>query len=150
MGSHPSRPSCSLTPGSRRAAGGGPPDLLPGPAWDLEGAEEITGEVYAIAEQLVLAPCAGRFLRPAVDDADESESLVNGEYLGVRDRVGDVIDTGDNIVPVASRHAGWLQGFLVPHGCPVRAAEPICWLSGRSAGKTVSGTENLADLCGEK
>ncbi len=84
-----------------------------------------------------------------MDEADEGESLVNGEYLGVGDRVGDVIDTGDNIVPVASRHAGWLQGFLVPHGCPVRAAEPICWLSGRSAGKTVSGTENLADLCGE-
>jgi hypothetical protein len=81
------------------------------------------GEGLAVEERLVLAPCGGRFC-PAPSKPYTSE----GEYVLKGQMVGSVVSPGGEEVPVTSPFAGWMMGYLLPHGAPVRCSEPVLWL----------------------
>lgn len=92
---------------------------------EFSEADEIpAGETLAMDERLVLAPCDGRFGAPAVPRP------VLGEYVQKGQVVGTVCSNGRQ-VPVRSAFAGWMMGYLLPYGAPVRTSEPVVWLSRR-------------------
>ena len=80
---------------------------------------EIVGEGLSMDERLVLSPCEG-----ALRDRGTSE----GEYVCAGDVVASVTGPNGELVPVQSPFAGWVMGFLVPRGSPVRRREPVLWL----------------------
>lgn len=78
----------------------------------------------SLTERLVVAPCAGRFeMSPAQHYTAEGEYVLEGQEVGA------IISTKNRErVPVETRFAGWVMGFLVRDGEPVRASQPILWL----------------------
>ena len=93
-----------------------PQPLAPGGA---EHHDEVFGEGLSMDERLVLSPCEG---------ALRDRSAREGEYVCAGDVVAGVRGTDGTLVPVHSPFAGWVMGFLVPHGSPVRRREPLLWL----------------------
>jgi hypothetical protein len=81
------------------------------------------GEALAVEERLVLAPCSGRFC-PVPSKPYTSE----GEYVLKGQMVGSIVSPSGREVPVKSPFAGWMMGYMVPHGAPVRCSEPVLWL----------------------
>ena len=84
-----------------------------------EPLDDVFGEGLSVDERLVLSPCEG-----ALRDRRARE----GEYICAGDVVARVRGTDGELVPVHSPFAGWVMGFLVPHGSPVRRKEPVLWL----------------------
>jgi hypothetical protein len=80
---------------------------------------EVVGEGLSMDERLVLSPCEG-----ALRDRGTTE----GEYVCAGDVVARVAGPNGEDVPVQSPFAGWVMGFLVPSGSPVRRREPVLWL----------------------
>lgn len=77
------------------------------------------GEGLQVEERLVLSPCEG---------ALRDRGAAVGEYVCAGDVVAQVAGPDGRLVPVHSPFAGWVMGFLVPHGSPVRRREPVLWL----------------------
>lgn len=77
------------------------------------------GEGLVMDERLVVSPCEG-----ALRDRRARE----GEYVCAGDEVARVVGPDGQSVPVHTPFAGWVMGFLVPHGSPVRRREPVLWL----------------------
>lgn len=86
-------------------------------------AEPSYGEALAVNERLVLSPCSGRF-RPA----NPRPSALEGQYVMEGEEVGSVISPDGEQVPIQSRFAGWMMGYMLPPGAPVRDYEPVLWL----------------------
>ena len=84
-----------------------------------EPLDDVFGEGLSVDERLVVSPCEG-----ALRDRRARE----GEYICAGDVVARVRGTDGELVPVHSPFAGWVMGFLVPHGSPVRRKEPVLWL----------------------
>ncbi|HEX2148981.1 MAG TPA: hypothetical protein VHI31_02230 [Actinomycetota bacterium] len=42
--------------------------------------------------------------------------------------VGSVTSSNGQEVPVRSSFAGWMMGYMLPHGAPVQGSEPVLWL----------------------
>lgn len=82
----------------------------------------ITGEAPTLDERLVLSPCEGKF-RPA-----PHHYTAEGEFVLEGQVVGNVLSSDKELRPVRSPFAGWVMGFLLPDGAPVRASEPVLWL----------------------
>ncbi len=91
---------------------------LPLEAWG-EPLDDVFGESLSVDERLVVSPCEG-----ALRDRRAKE----GEYICAGDVVAGVRGTDGELVPVHSPFAGWVMGFLVPNGSPVRRKEPVLWL----------------------
>lgn len=81
--------------------------------------EMVGGESLFMDERLVLSPCEGtlRDRRAAV-----------GEYVCAGDVVAEVAGPDGQRLHVHSPFAGWVMGFLVPNGSPLRKREPVLWL----------------------
>jgi biotin carboxyl carrier protein len=79
-------------------------------------------EVTAIAERVVVAPRAGRFvpLPPEVFTA-EGEWVEPGQVLAR-------ITQGDKSFDVDSPFRGWMMGMLALPGQPVRSGEALFWI----------------------
>lgn len=92
-------------------------------AWTDTNTDAPHGEALVVNERLVLAPCGGRF-RPA----PTPEGRLEGEYVLEGQVVGNVASSGGAVVPIRSRFAGWMMGYLLPDGAPVRSCEPVLWL----------------------
>lgn len=92
-------------------------------AWAETNSESTHGEALAVDERLVLSPCTGRF-RPASARPAASE----GQYVMEGEVVGNVTSPNGEQVPVRSRFAGWLMGYMLPPGAPVRDYEPVVWI----------------------
>ena len=92
----------------------------PGPleAWG-EPLDDVFGEGLSMDERLVVSPCEG-----ALRDRRTKE----GEYVCAGDVVAKIRGTDGELVSVHSPFAGWVMGYLVPHGSPVRRKEPVLWL----------------------
>ncbi|MGH2705022.1 MAG: hypothetical protein ACRDJ4_07995 [Actinomycetota bacterium] len=88
--------------------------------WADSISEAMAGETLSVDERLVVAPARGRLVR----DRDASE----GEYVLEGQVVASVVRPGGDVVPVHSPFAGWVMGFLLANGSPVRASEPVLWL----------------------
>ncbi len=80
---------------------------------------EVNGEDLSINERLVVSPCEGSL---------RDRRAAEGDYVCEGDVVAKVVGTDGQTVPVHSPFAGWVMGFLVPHGSPVRRREPLLWL----------------------
>jgi len=79
-------------------------------------------EVFELSERVVIAPSSGRVALPPEDArAEEGEFVLSGESLAT-------VRVGDGEVPVRTAFQGWLQGFLVLDGQPIRPGEPVAWL----------------------
>jgi ferric-dicitrate binding protein FerR (iron transport regulator) len=79
-------------------------------------------EVFELSERVVIAPSSGRVaLPPAGSRAEEGEFVLSGESLAT-------VRVGDGEVPVRTAFRGWLMGFLVLDGQPIRPGEPVAWL----------------------
>jgi hypothetical protein len=84
----------------------------------------VVADVVVIPYQLVIAPCAGRFLpsrllQPAGDKIWLDQEQVVGE-----------IKCGTATVPVLCRHPGQLMGMLVLPGQPVHKGDALLWVRG--------------------
>jgi biotin carboxyl carrier protein len=91
-------------------------------AWYEHGAEhgfEVVGEGLSVDERLVLSPVEGSL---------RDRGAAVGEYVCAGDIVAKVAGVDGQLVPVHSPFAGWVMGFLLPHGSPVRKKEPVLWL----------------------
>lgn len=80
---------------------------------------EVVGESLSVDERLVLSPCEGSL---------RDRGATVGEYICAGDVVAKVAGVDGQLVPVHSPFAGWVMGFLLPHGSPVRKKEPVLWL----------------------
>lgn len=92
------------------------------PVWSDTGWDhtfEVVGEGLTVDERLVLSPCEGSL-------RDRGARV--GEYVCAGDVVAKVAGVDGRLVPVHSPFAGWVMGFLLPHGSPVRKREPVLWL----------------------
>ena len=80
-------------------------------------------EVFESPERVVVAPSAGRIALPAGDArAAEGEFILLGESVAA-------VKLGDGKeVPVCSAFRGWVMGFLVLDGQPIRSGDPIAWM----------------------
>lgn len=85
--------------------------------------EAEPGETLALDERLVLSPCSGRF-RPA----NFRPSTLEGQFVMEGEVVGSVTSPNGEQVPIHSRFAGWMMGYMLPPGAPVRDYEPVLWL----------------------
>lgn len=92
-------------------------------AWSDTVTDSAPGEAVVLEERLVLAPCSGRFC-PSADKMNTSE----GEYVMEGQVVGSVLSSNGQEVPVRSNFAGWMMGYMLPQGAPVRGSEPVLWL----------------------
>lgn len=81
------------------------------------------GETLAMHERLVLSPCSGRFT-----PARPRRLAIEGEFVMEGEVVGSVTSPNGEQVPVHSRFAGWMMGYMLPPGAPVRDYEPVVWL----------------------
>lgn len=84
--------------------------------------DAVVGEGVPLTERLIVAPCCGRFHIGAVADK------VKGEYVLEGQEIGRVLSSDREVVPVKSAFSGWVMGYLIPEGAPVREAEPVAWL----------------------
>jgi hypothetical protein len=89
-------------------------------AFDVKGRGD---ELSIVLEPLGSEPVPLEWGEP-LDDVRARE----GEYICAGDVVARVRGTDGELVPVHSPFAGWVMGFLVPHGSPVRRKEPVLWL----------------------
>lgn len=92
------------------------------PVWPDTGWDhtfEVVGEGLTVDERLVLSPCEGSI-------RDRGARV--GEYVCAGDVVAKVAGVDGQLVAVHSPFAGWVMGFLLPHGSPVRKREPVLWL----------------------
>ncbi|HEX2052883.1 MAG TPA: hypothetical protein VHJ78_04030 [Actinomycetota bacterium] len=92
-------------------------------AWTDQVTDSAPGEAVALEERLVLAPCSGRFC-PSNGKKYTSE----GEYVMEGQIVGSVLSSNGQEVPIRSNFAGWMMGYMLPQGAPVRGSEPVLWL----------------------
>ena len=53
--------------------------------------------------------------------AEEGEFVLSGESVAT-------VKVGGQEVPVCTAFQGWLMGFLVLDGQPIRTGEPVAWL----------------------
>lgn len=77
------------------------------------------GEGLVMDERLVVSPCEGSL---------RDRHARDGEYVCAGDTVARVVGPDGQSVPVLTPFAGWVMGFLVPNGSPVRRREPVLWL----------------------
>jgi hypothetical protein len=89
----------------------------------------VVSEHVQIDERLVLAPELGQFHRRNGDD-----SVVPGSYVIKGQLVGDVMTPDGNLVPIPASFGGWVMGFLVGEGYPVKRSEPVVWLLPQGGG----------------
>lgn len=82
----------------------------------------VFGEVVPLQEKLIVSPCPGRF------HAGIKPGSSNGEFILEGQEIGRVLSSDREQVPVKSAFSGWIMGYLVPEGSPVRDAEPVAWL----------------------
>lgn len=92
-------------------------------AWTDSNSDITQGEALVLDERLVLAPCSGRFC-PTMTQPFTRE----GEYVMEGQVVGNVMSASGQEVPVKSSFAGWMMGYMLPNGAPVRGSEPVLWL----------------------
>jgi ferric-dicitrate binding protein FerR (iron transport regulator) len=79
-------------------------------------------EVFELSERVVIATSSGRVALPPVDARPaEGEFVMSGDSLAT-------VRVGDGEVPVRTEFRGWLMGFLVLDGQPIRPGEPVAWL----------------------
>ena len=79
-------------------------------------------EVFELPERVVIAPLTGRVtLPPQATRAEEGEFVLSGESVAT-------VKVGGQEVPVCTAFQGWLMGFLVLDGQPIRTGEPVAWL----------------------
>lgn len=92
-------------------------------SWTDNATDSAPGEALVLEERLVLAPCSGRFCStPAKPYTSEGEYVMEGQV------VGSVTSSNGQEVPVRSSFAGWMMGYMLPYGAPVRGSEPVLWL----------------------
>ncbi len=84
--------------------------------------DDVVGEAIPLQERLIVSPCSGRFRAAA------APGKANGEYILEGQKIGSVMSSDREVVEVKSAFSGWIMGYLVPEGSPVRAAEPVAWL----------------------
>jgi hypothetical protein len=90
--------------------------------WDWELGSLISEHVH-MDERLILAPEPGRFrFRNGCDP------MTQGTYIAEGQLVGEVMTPGGTLVPIPAAFRGWVMGYLVREGCPVRRSEPVAWL----------------------
>lgn len=87
------------------------------------GIEGVSGEHLSIYERLILAPCDGRF-----EASPPQHYTAEGEYVLAGQSVGSMIGANGEQVPVHSEFSGWVMGFLVMDGQPVKKRQPVLWL----------------------
>lgn len=92
-------------------------------SWTDSLSESAPGEALVMNERLVLSPCSGRF-RPTPHQRYTAE----GEFVVEGQVVGSVVSVSGDVVPVHSPFTGWMMGFMLPDGAPVRDSEPVAWL----------------------
>ena len=79
-------------------------------------------EVFEVPERVVIAPSTGRVaLPPMATRAEEGEFVLTGESVAT-------VRVGEGEVQVRTAFQGWLMGFLVLDGQPIRSGEPVAWL----------------------
>lgn len=83
--------------------------------------EAVAGETLSVPERLVVSPCDGRIRIPEGGHAA-------GEYVKDGEVVAHVASADGRDLPIRSPFSGWVRGYLVPDGSPVRASEPVLWL----------------------
>ena len=81
-----------------------------------------TGEVLEVPERVVIAPSTGRVVLPPIAARAEE-----GEFVLVGDTVATVL-SGASETPVRTAFRGWLMGFLVLDGQPIRSGDAVAWL----------------------
>ncbi len=92
-------------------------------AWTDNNSDSTPGEALVVEERLVVAPCSGIFCpTPAKTYTSEGEYVMEGQV------VGSVLSSNGQEVPVRSSFAGWMMGYMLPDGAPVRDSEPVLWL----------------------
>lgn len=74
-------------------------------------------------ERLVVAPCDGRFAA-----APSQHYTAEGEYVLEGQEVAAVTSTNGERIAVLTKFSGWVMGYLVRDGEPVRESQPILWL----------------------
>lgn len=84
--------------------------------------DDVVGEGVAIQEKLVVSPCAGRFHAGPKRDRSVGEFVLEGQ------EVGRILSSNREELVVRTPFSGWIMGYLVPEGSPVREAEPVAWL----------------------
>lgn len=90
---------------------------------ELPTVESVTGEGVSIHERLILAPSDGRFkISPPQHFTTEGEYVVPGQT------VGSMLATNGESIPIKSEFSGWVMGYLVLDGQPVKARQPLIWL----------------------
>ena len=81
-----------------------------------------SSEVFELSERVVISPSAGRVALPPVSSrAEEGEFVLSGESVAA-------IKVGGSEVPVRTVFRGWMMGFLVLDGQPIRSGDPVAWL----------------------
>jgi hypothetical protein len=84
---------------------------------------EPVGDVVHLPERVVIAPQGGKvFFLSGEERPTEGEFVLEGEPLAVV-RMG----ASDDVL-VRARFPGWLMGYLILDGQPIRAGEPVAWL----------------------
>ena len=83
---------------------------------------DTASEVFELSERVVIAPSTGRVaLPPSAIRAEEGEFVLLGESVAT-------VRVGEQELPVRTAFRGWLMGFLVLDGQPIRSGEPVAWL----------------------
>ena len=83
---------------------------------------DTAAEVFELPERVVIAPSGGRVaLPPTGSRAEQGEFVLMGESVAT-------VRVGGSEVPVRTAFRGWLMGFLVLDGQPIRGGDPVAWL----------------------
>lgn len=115
------RPDAELQPGEAKIpAEPAEPAVLQGLMH--ETVDHPLGEAAPLHERLIVAPCPGRFKAGAQLDDEGGQYVLRGQ------EIGRVLSSDGEMVPVKAAFSGWIMGYLVPKGSPVRANEPVAWL----------------------
>ena len=83
--------------------------------------ELAQGEHIHMEETLILSPCEGRVR--LLDRPVGGEFVLEGETVAMVAGL-----SGGDPIPVPARADGWVMGFLLPDGCPVKVSEPLAWM----------------------
>jgi hypothetical protein len=124
----PRMPCARLGPSRGRARGpkdtvgrDGTPSPEPANELSMEPVETVFGESFSMEERLVVAP-AGRLHLRRYPQIAEGDFVLEGEVLA------EVLTPSGESVGIQSPCDGWVMGFLLHDGFPVRAMEPVLWL----------------------